>query len=183
MWYLSRSLDTLCQDFRWLTKPAVRQVLEQFKGHYYPAYQFLKKDLEYPKNGAAKPKSSSGLGLLAKERVINYVERYDPAFVMEYDYTHREEIEAAEQAEFDAQQKLLDEEAERNGNVMECGCCYIDVPLHRMVQCADGHLFCSDCIKKYLEESVYASGNTTIHCLNESGCKASTSVLPFPFFL
>jgi len=42
-----------------------------------------------------------------------------------------------------------------------------------MCQCMDGHLFCCDCVKKYIEESVFGQGSPVLHCLDyETGCKA-----------
>jgi hypothetical protein len=166
------SLEQLQQDFRWVSLPSVRSVLNNFGYHYCPAYRYLKADLKVPADGG-KPTSEAKLGLLSKERVSRYVERWDPEFAAEYDYTHADEIKAKKEAMAKVRQQKEDEEAERLGQVMECGCCFLDVPIHRMVQCAEGHLFCNDCIKKYVEETVYASGQTTVHCLDQDGCKAN----------
>jgi TRIAD3 protein (E3 ubiquitin-protein ligase RNF216) len=169
--YRTNCLDQIQQDFRWLTLPELRSVLQRFGYHYYPAYNFLKKDMEGSTAGV--PKSASKLKMLTKERVSRIVDLYNPEFVVEYEFTHREEVKLREEEQKKLQQQWEDEENERAGAVMECGCCFIDVPISRMVQCAEGHLFCSDCIKKYVEETVYASGQTTVHCLDQDGCKAN----------
>lgn len=165
------SLDQIQQDFRWVTLPSLREVLQRYGYHYFPTYTFLKRDLAI--DGGGKPKSESGLKMLSKERVAREAELYDAEFVTEYEFTHREEVQKREEEQKKIEQQLRDEEDEKAGNVFECGCCFVDVPLSRMVQCAEGHLFCSDCIKKYVEEAVYASGQTTVHCLDQSGCKAN----------
>jgi hypothetical protein len=46
----------------------------------------------------------------------------------------------------------------------------------QMIQCTEGHLFCCDCLKKYIEETVFGKGQTEFHCMDSSThCKA-----PFP---
>lgn len=169
--YRTNCLEQIQQDFRWVTLPELRSVLQRYGYHYFPSYNFLKSDFAVTKDG--RPSSKSGLKFLSKERTLRPVDLYDPAFIVEYEVTHREEVKLREEEERKRLQALEDEEAERTGNVMECGCCFVDVPMTRMVQCAEGHLFCADCIKKYVEETVYSSGQTTVHCLDQDGCKAN----------
>jgi TRIAD3 protein (E3 ubiquitin-protein ligase RNF216) len=61
---------------------------------------------------------------------------------------------------------------EEDGADIECTCCYGDYPFDEMVQCTEGHLFCRDCLRKYAEETVFGKGQTDLHCLDGSGCKA-----------
>ncbi|KAJ3244056.1 hypothetical protein HDU78_011536 [Chytriomyces hyalinus] len=53
---------------------------------------------------------------------------------------------------------------------IECGCCYMDVPLSKMTQCDDGHLFCLECARR-AAENLIGLRKTEIHCLDSSGCK------------
>jgi hypothetical protein len=46
------------------------------------------------------------------------------------------------------------EDAAAAGALLECGCCCGDMPFEDMVQCAEGHLFCSACLKRYVEVCV-----------------------------
>ena len=43
-----------------------------------------------------------------------------------------------------------------------------------MIQCEDGHLFCTDCMTSYAE-NLLGSHNVSVVCMDQSGCK-----LPFP---
>ena len=168
-------MDQIQQDFRWLTLPALRKVLQTYNYHYLPSYNFIKSDLSaVPTYGqriagdpGPKPVSKTDLKTLQNPRPSREVDMDEPAFVDEYIFTHQEERAKQEEADKVAQQAKEDEEAERTGNVMECGCCFCDVPLTRMVQCAEGHLFCTDCIKHYVEEAAFSSGQTTVHCLDQ----------------
>ncbi|KAI8833793.1 hypothetical protein BJ741DRAFT_550890 [Chytriomyces cf. hyalinus JEL632] len=53
---------------------------------------------------------------------------------------------------------------------IECGCCYMDVPLSKMTQCDDGHLFCLECARR-AAENLIGLRKTEIHCLDSGGCK------------
>lgn len=105
--------------------------------------------------------------MLSKPRQAREVDPVDPAFFDEFLFTHKEELEKQAEADKAAREAKEDEEAERTGNVMECGCCFTDTPMTRMVQCTEGHLFCSDCLRHYVEEAAFSSGQTTVHCLDQ----------------
>ena len=45
---------------------------------------------------------------------------------------------------------------------VECGCCFEKHPFTEMVQCGDGHLFCSSCLNRYAEETVFGQGKVNI---------------------
>ena len=60
---------------------------------------------------------------------------------------YRIDAEAAEQ--------LNIELAAAEGSLMECGCCYSEVPFESLVQCSEGHLFCKLCLQRYCEQTVF----------------------------
>ncbi|KAJ1309981.1 hypothetical protein OPQ81_006739 [Rhizoctonia solani] len=57
---------------------------------------------------------------------------------------------------------------------LECGCCFSGCDFSEMLQCADGHLFCSDCTKKNAETAI-GDNRPEILCVDQTGCRA-----PFP---
>lgn len=77
---------------------------------------------------------------------------------------------------------------------MECGCCFSDMNVAQAVTCAEGCLFCKDCLARAVQESVYGQAplrlyrfdsedkndftggeGTGIRCLSIEGCQASFS--------
>lgn len=58
---------------------------------------------------------------------------------------------------------------------IECGCCYNEFQFQMMVQCADGHLFCFQCLRKHVEESTFGGFQScnSLPCMDTDGCKES----------
>lgn len=57
---------------------------------------------------------------------------------------------------------------EDDSEPVECACCFNNVVFGNMIQCADGHLFCRDCIKSYAKEAVFGSGNQSVlKCMDQ----------------
>lgn len=52
------------------------------------------------------------------------------------------------------------------------GCCFGSYSFEQLVQCADGHLFCIDCLRRYFEESAFGAGKTVLCCMFSGGCQA-----------
>ncbi|KAK6853210.1 hypothetical protein PG995_010022 [Apiospora arundinis] len=119
------------------------------------------------------------------------------------DQTLREDLPDGEMAalkEFVAARRIREEhdtkaaaEAEENANrdraissgqVTECGCCFDNIPLNRIVQC-DGetaHSFCRPCMRKQAESQIgYQKYQLT--CMSMEGCEAGFSVSQRQTFL
>lgn len=71
-------------------------------------------------------------------------------------------------------QKLNEEEYAGEGQEIECGCCCCEYPFEKMVQCAEGHLFCFACLKRRVEESTFgaSSAGGSLPCMDTDGCQA-----------
>eukprot|EP01035_Chromulina_nebulosa_P017698 gene17698-23288_t len=50
--------------------------------------------------------------------------------------------------------------------MIECGCCYSEYPFENIIQCSEGHLFCKDCLQRYVETTVFGDGRSHISCMN-----------------
>lgn len=62
--------------------------------------------------------------------------------------------------------KLNEEIAIEEGTLIECGCCYSEYCFEQMAQCSEGHLFCKECISRYVENTVFGEGKSLIKCMN-----------------
>ncbi|KAF3482238.1 IBR domain containing protein [Arthroderma uncinatum] len=62
------------------------------------------------------------------------------------------------------------------GGLVECGCCYEETPLNRMVSCSvsDTHLFCKRCMKSNAESQI-GMMKFEIVCMDMGGCVAKFS--------
>lgn len=84
---------------------------------------------------------------------------------LKQDSRHRAELEA---------QRLEEENtryAEANGLTGECGCCFADYPLNRLVHCngENPHQFCRDCARMNAETEIGKS-KYELHCMSMDSC-------------
>ncbi|GBG83489.1 hypothetical protein CBR_g37201 [Chara braunii] len=58
------------------------------------------------------------------------------------------------------------------GQEIECGCCCLEFSFEKLVQCADGHLFCFKCVERNVEEHTFGALNAVggLRCMSFKGC-------------
>jgi len=56
--------------------------------------------------------------------------------------------------------------AVKDGSAVTCDCCFDQYAIEEMAQCQDGHLFCIDCLERYVVNQVFSNGSF--------GCKPNT---------
>ncbi|GAM36037.1 RING finger protein [Talaromyces pinophilus] len=103
------------------------------------------------------------------------------ATVLEHELQEAKKTIAAKEGvlkkrEEDAIEKLVEEEHRVAGTLVECQCCFTEVPPDRTVPCEGDeiHLFCSSCIKQKAEVQV-GSMQYELKCFDTSGCQANFS--------
>jgi len=67
--------------------------------------------------------------------------------------------------------KLNEREHVENDAMMECQCCFSDVPFNNMTHCIELHFFCLDCARRNAETELGNSRHKLV-CMDGSGCKA-----------
>lgn len=64
-------------------------------------------------------------------------------------------LSAQESSNFETEEEKLERARER-GDLYECGICFGEYIIsEQMIACADGHLFCTECLRKYAKEAIY----------------------------
>lgn len=99
----------------------------------------------------------------------------------------RRKADAKRQAEH---QLELDEKenvrrAELEGTMQECGCCFGDYPLNRMIHCNSDqvlHWFCRGCARRSAETEI-GNSKYSLRCMSMDGCEAGFSIEQRSIFL
>ena len=91
----------------------------------------------------------------------------------------RKKAEAKRQAELLAEieeQKNI-RKAEAEGTMAECGCCFGDFPLNRMIHCDNNtlHFFCRGCAKQNADTEI-GNSKYELRCMSMDGCSAGFSI-------
>ncbi|KAH9883625.1 hypothetical protein F4778DRAFT_775109 [Xylariomycetidae sp. FL2044] len=84
----------------------------------------------------------------------------------------------------EAEEKSNFTRAQKDGQITECGCCYNDCALNRMVQCSGDviHWFCRDCMRSQAEAQIGLS-KYELTCMSVDGCTAGFSHAQRELFL
>ncbi|XP_060560426.1 uncharacterized protein LOC132720319, partial [Ruditapes philippinarum] len=138
----------------------IKKVLEQHNYHLSPTVKMVDQELQLIADRPSKKKR-----VTPRFEHLDYPENPDEPFFQEVMFcNHRQEIKdyIGEQTRV---RNLKIEGARKNGELLECGCCFDDECLfEEMAACADGHIFCKECIRRSSEAAV-GEGKTKFLCL------------------
>lgn len=98
-------------------------------------------------------------------RKLHCLRSLDPELQKEIDFIKQYKVSEAEEKDRQMAFKLNDEQYEAEGQLIECGCCYVEATFEDMVQCLDGHLFCVSCLRNYAKEAVFGQGKAILSCM------------------
>ncbi|QSZ34586.1 hypothetical protein DSL72_006180 [Monilinia vaccinii-corymbosi] len=82
------------------------------------------------------------------------------------------------QREAEAAEEENERRAQAEGTMAECGCCFGDFPLNRMVHCNSEevlHWFCRGCARQTAENEI-GNSKYELHCMSTDGCEAGFSL-------
>uniref|UniRef100_A0A7N8X398 Ring finger protein 216 n=1 Tax=Mastacembelus armatus TaxID=205130 RepID=A0A7N8X398_9TELE len=195
-----QAADLLMADFRMLSCQDIKFALNALKGHYAitrkALSEALKKWQDSGDPSGKRRRSKTSLercyidfhfehGSVKFEKRMYFLEN-DRRFCRAYNNLEasvRKELtfyqqkakEWAEHEDFLLALQVNEDEYKKDGQLIECGCCYGEFAFEKMTQCSDGHLFCKECLVKYAQEAVFGSGKSELSCM-EGGCPCSYPV-------
>lgn len=59
-------------------------------------------------------------------------------------------------------EKMANEAAEKEGDLIECGCCCGEYAFDVLVQCTEGHLFCPSCLRRSVDAPFPPAASSTL---------------------
>ncbi|XP_016324184.1 E3 ubiquitin-protein ligase RNF216-like isoform X2 [Sinocyclocheilus anshuiensis] len=200
-----QAADMLMGDFRMLSCQDIKWALNCLKGHYAitrkALFEALKKWQENSTDPSGKKKRRREpnerafidfkfeQGSLKLERKMYFLEKnrrwsrgnettLEPSLLKELQFYEQKAKEMAEHEDFLLALQVNEEQYQKDGQLIECGCCCGEFAFEEMTQCTDGHLFCKECLVKYAQEAVFGSGRSELSCMDGScTCSFPTSEL------
>ncbi|XP_026580862.1 E3 ubiquitin-protein ligase RNF216-like [Pseudonaja textilis] len=187
-------------DFKMLSSQDIKWALHELKGHYAITRKAfsdaIKKWQELSPETSGKRKRRKEMnqysyidfkfeqGDTKIEKRMFFLENkrrhwrsYDqlsllPPVQLEREFYEQKIKEMAEHADFLLALQMNEEQYQKDGQLIECRCCYGEFAFEELTQCADGHLFCKECLIKYAQEAVFGSGKSELSCM-EGSCTCS----------
>ncbi|NWJ05013.1 RN216 ligase, partial [Crypturellus undulatus] len=195
-----QAADLLMADFKMLSSQDIKWALHELKGHYAITRKAfsdaIKKWQELSAETSGKRKKRKEMnqfsyidfkfeqGDVKIEKRMFFLENkrrhwrsYDrlsllPPVLLEQEFYEQKVKEMAEHADFLLALQMNEEQYQKDGQMIECRCCYGEFAFEELTQCADGHLFCKECLIKYAQEAVFGSGKSELSCM-EGSCTCS----------
>ncbi|XP_066545242.1 E3 ubiquitin-protein ligase RNF216 [Amia ocellicauda] len=201
-----QAADLLMADFKMLSSMDIKWALHSLKGHYAITRKALSdaikkwRERSSPVSGKKKKRKEMNQfsyidfkfehGSAKFERRMFFLENkrrhwrtYDrdslhPLLQNEIKFYEQKAKEMAEHEDFLLALQMNEEQYQKDGQLIECRCCYGEFAFEDLTQCADGHLFCKECLVKYAQEAVFGSGRSELSCMDGTcTCAFPTSEL------
>ncbi|XP_057673035.1 E3 ubiquitin-protein ligase RNF216 isoform X1 [Corythoichthys intestinalis] len=193
-----QAADLLMADFRMISCQDIKWALHALKGHYAITrkafFEALKKFQESHDFSEKRQRSRTKrcyidfnfehgqVKFIKRMYFLEKSRRYCKTYrnlkapiQKELNFFKKKAKEWAEHEDFLLALQVNEDEYKKDGQLIECGCCYGEFAFEKMTQCSDGHLFCKECLVKYAQEAVFGSGKSELSCM-ESGCLCSYPV-------
>ncbi|KAB0383846.1 hypothetical protein FD755_005763, partial [Muntiacus reevesi] len=185
-----QAADLLMADFKMLSSQDIKWALHELKGHYAITRKAfsdaIKKWQELSPETSGKRKKRKEMNqysyidfkfeqgdkkiekrMFFLENKRRHCRSYDrrallPAVQQEQEFYEQKIKEMAEHEDFLLALQMNEEQYQKDGQLIECRCCYGEFPFEELTQCADAHLFCKECLIRYAQEAVFGSGKVRL---------------------
>ncbi|RDK39789.1 hypothetical protein M752DRAFT_52577 [Aspergillus phoenicis ATCC 13157] len=176
--YLQLATGLLAQEFEWMPLKHIRDVLTD-KKELFSAYLTLHSQENEQTGKYTKLKSkrvSIAANLPQGDEEVSIAENLARELGAAKKKAEKEDHVLRKKKEEQEAEIRNEEEHSRAGNLIECQCCYLDVPANRSLPCEGEsvHLFCFTCIRKSAETQVGLM-KYQVQCVDTSGCQANFS--------
>ncbi|KAL4980102.1 hypothetical protein BDW66DRAFT_70123 [Aspergillus desertorum] len=171
--YFEAASAFLGPEFPWVPMSHIKKVLND-KRRLYHAFVALYSDdnhLEQRKYQYVKLKSQRSTTSSKKHTLL----RDTLTCEVNAARKHVEKLQTTLRKKKEEQEaeKANEEEHMRTGNLIECQCCYSDVPANRCLPCEGDnlHFFCFTCIRRSADNQI-GMMKYTLQCFDVNGCQA-----------
>ncbi|WVF67056.1 hypothetical protein IAT40_001800 [Kwoniella sp. CBS 6097] len=180
--YFENSVQQLEADFPRIPLPFIRTAFYGNGYMYVPAYYWLQDEVKKQAKSYTELKRPRARGK-GKSRSANSSQAAQPgcsnlavnaglaAFEAELAWLQAAKAKVRCDEDEAEAKRLAHEDAIANGSGIECGCCFGEEVWEEMFQCADGHLFCRECVTKHAETKL-GEEKTAILCMDMSSCQS-----------
>ncbi|CAO3689124.1 unnamed protein product [Umbelopsis ramanniana] len=169
--YRSQALNQLTHDYPNVWKSSIRAVMAENNSNYLKSFDQL---AEMGSGGfwlsirnLLKHWSSSATSSTAHASVDK------SELAEELNIIKKRRLDEQERTDIVFATSLNDKEYAATGAYISCECCFDDCTFEQLQNCSTGeHLFCKNCIERYLSEGIFGQGNlrgvSPIACMNSS---------------
>ncbi|XP_040596997.1 E3 ubiquitin-protein ligase RNF216-like, partial [Mesocricetus auratus] len=195
-----QAADHLMAEFKMLSSQDIKWALQELKGHYEITRKAFSDAMEKWQEESSetcgnqqkkKEMNQSSFidfkfeqGSIKIEKRMYFLDNkcrqcrsYDqkdllPAMQQEQEFYEQKTKDKAEHEDSFLPLQMNAKPYEKDGQLIECRCCYGDFPFEELTQCSDAHLSCEECLIRDAKEAVFGSGQSELSCIKGS-CTSS----------
>lgn len=170
--YKQQAIILLQNSFPKVSTRVLRKAFSDSTNKYTKAFDIIEGELKSISSGEKKAEETIIVSFMKGKRNTIKISELCPALADEIKAMEERRKEEIEKGDRETASALNSEQYDEEGQFIECGCCYNEVAFDDMIQCLDGHLFCTTCLQSYSKEAVYGSGKAQLFCMTD-GCDST----------
>ncbi|KAL7753690.1 hypothetical protein RI367_000621 [Sorochytrium milnesiophthora] len=167
--YVKGARLQLYNEFPDMWKSSIRAYLAENHNDYLLTHtklaqqhrQKLQRQQQQQNGKAAKPRFLDSLfGLpIFQRKTYDAAEMRHPELLTELQEVEKELVAEQRHSDEVYAAQVNDEQYEAEQQSITCLCCYSDMSFESMVACTEGHMFCRQCVQRYVKEGLFGHGS------------------------